>query len=169
MCIRDSTSPPIIPDLSVTPENCAAPCTGSATVAPTGGQGTIVADWQPDANIGGQGTYTATGLCAGTTYTVTLTDSAGCDTTITFNVDPFTDILANISSTPTLCSDTCDGTATAGPTGGTPPYSFAWSPEPGGGQGTPMATGLCPGSYDLLITDSVGLSLIHISEPTRPY
>ncbi|HQZ43648.1 MAG TPA: SprB repeat-containing protein, partial [Flavobacteriales bacterium] len=94
--------------------------------------------------------------CAGTTYTVTLTDSTGCDTTITFNVDPFTDILANISSTPTLCSDTCNGTATAGPTGGTPPYTFSWSPEPGGGQGTPMATGLCPGSYDLLITDSVG-------------
>jgi len=151
-----TTAPPIIPDLTITPETCASPCSGSATVAPTGGQGTIIADWQPDANIGGQGTYTATGLCAGTTYTVTLTDSTGCDTTITFNVDPFTDILANISSTPTLCSDTCNGTATAGPTGGTPPYTFSWSPEPGGGQGTPMATGLCPGSYDLLITDSVG-------------
>ena len=151
-----TTAPPIIPDLTITPETCASPCTGSATVAPTGGLGTITANWQPDANIGGQGTYTATGLCAGTTYTVTLTDSTGCDTTITFNVDPFTGILANISSTQTTCSDACDGTATSGPTGGTPPYTFSWSPEPGGGQGTTQATGLCPGSYDLLITDSLG-------------
>lgn len=138
--------------LVVTPETCAGPCTGTASVAPTGGTGLINVLWSP----GGETTTQVTGLCAGTTYSVTLTDASGCDSTFTFTVDPFTPIQPNSSSTPVSCSGACDGTATVGPTGGTAPYTFLWSP---GGETTPQVTGLCEGVQTVTITDFVGCSI----------
>ncbi len=147
--------PPFDAGLAVSPEDCTAPCTGSATVTPTGGTGAITILWSPEPG-GGQGTTTATGLCAGTPYTVTLTDASGCDSTFTFTVDPFTPIAPNSSSTPVSCAGFCDGTATVGPTGGAGPYSFLWSP---GGQDTPQVSGLCEGVYTVTITDANGCSI----------
>ena len=144
--------PAITAGLVVTPETCAGPCTGTATVTPAGGVGPISIDWQPDP-ITGQGTPTATGLCAGTNYTVTLTDVNGCDTTFAFIVQPFAEILPNSSSTMVSCAGACNATATVGPTGGVAPYTYIWSPPPGGGQGTPQATGLCAGVISVTITD----------------
>ncbi|MBL7957839.1 MAG: SprB repeat-containing protein, partial [Flavobacteriales bacterium] len=141
--------------LVVTPENCTAPCTGTATVSPTGGTGAITVFWDPPPGSG-QGTNIATGLCAGINYTVTLTDFNGCDSTFAFTVDPFAPILPNSSTTPVSCSGACDGTATVGPTGGTGPYTYLWSP---GGQDTPQVTGLCEGVYTVTITDANGCSI----------
>ncbi|HRD52570.1 MAG TPA: SprB repeat-containing protein, partial [Flavobacteriales bacterium] len=138
--------------LVVTPETCAGPCTGSATVSPSGGTGAISVVWSP----GGETTTQVTGLCAGTTYSVTLTDASGCDSTFTFTVDPFDPILPNSSSTPVSCSGACDGTATVGPTGGTQPYTYLWSP---GGQTTPSVSGLCEGVSTVTITDFNGCSI----------
>lgn len=56
-----------------------------------------------------------------------------------------------ITVTNVSCNSSCDGTATATPTGGTPPYSYAWNPS---GGTTQMATGLCPGTYTVTVTDS---------------
>lgn len=147
--------PPFSAGLVVTPESCTGPCTGSATVSPSGGTGNITINWAPPPG-GGQGTATATGLCAGITYTVTLTDDNACDSTFSFTVDPFDPILPNSSSTPVSCAGVCDGTATVGPTGGTAPYTYAWSP---GGQSTPQVTGLCEGVHTVTITDFNGCSI----------
>jgi len=46
-----------------------------------------------------------------------------------------------------------NGTATAFPAGGVPPYSFLWSPT---GQTTQTATGLSPGVHYVLVTDGNG-------------
>ena len=138
--------------LVVAPEDCTAPCTGSATVTPTGGTGAISVLWMP----GGQTTTQVTGLCSGTIYSVTLSDGNGCDSTFTFTVDPFAPLLPNSSSTPVSCAGACDGTATVGPTGGTGPYTYLWSP---GGQDTPQVTGLCEGVYTVTITDVNGCSI----------
>ncbi|MGV3638475.1 MAG: SprB repeat-containing protein, partial [Flavobacteriales bacterium] len=158
---------PIVATLTTTPETCAGPCTGTATLAITGGTGTITIDWQP-APGGGQGSPTATGLCAGTTYSVALTDANGCDTTLTFTIAPSAVIVPNISSTPVSCNGSCDGTATTGPSGGTPPYSYTWSPPPPVGQGTPSVSGLCPGTYQVSIVDDAGCTVVAevlITEP----
>ncbi|MBK7944917.1 MAG: SprB repeat-containing protein [Flavobacteriales bacterium] len=96
------------------------------------------------------------GLCAGTNYTVTLTDANGCVSVTPFTVDPFTPIQPNSSSTPVSCSGACDGTATVGPTGGSGGFTFVWAP---GGQTTPQVTGLCEGVYTVTITDFVGCSI----------
>ncbi|MBL7950374.1 MAG: gliding motility-associated C-terminal domain-containing protein [Flavobacteriales bacterium] len=159
---------PIVPSLVTTPETCAGPCSGTASVSPSGGTGTIVVDWQP-APGGGQGTLNATGLCAGVNYQVTLTDGNGCDTTVAFIIDSSATIIPNSSSTPASCNGVCDGTATVGPTGGATPYTFLWSPPPPVGQGTPSASGLCAGTWEVTITDAGGCSIVAevlITEPS---
>lgn len=54
----------------------------------------------------------------------------------------------------------CNGIATANASGGLPPYSFVWSPAPPAGQGTPNATGLCPGEYSVEVTDGMGQTAV---------
>lgn len=56
-----------------------------------------------------------------------------------------------ISVTNVTCNSSCDGTATATPTGGTPPYTYSWAPAM---MTTATATGLCPGTYTVTVTDS---------------
>ncbi|MBV6404647.1 MAG: hypothetical protein GFGODING_01401 [Flavobacteriales bacterium] len=145
--------PPIVSSLQWGDETCDGPCTGSAAAFPTGGNGgpyTYV--WTP-APGGGQGTNIATGLCAGVTYSLTITDALGCDTTESHTILPFQSIVPNLSTTPASCAGACDGSATVGPTGGEAPYTYVWAPAPGGGQGTPQATGLCAGVYTVTIAD----------------
>ncbi|MCW5907720.1 MAG: gliding motility-associated C-terminal domain-containing protein [Chitinophagales bacterium] len=60
----------------------------------------------------------------------------------------------HLTSTTTLCTDQCNGTATAALAGGTPPYSYTWS-DPNN-QTTATATGLCPGNYVVTVTDGNG-------------
>lgn len=51
-----------------------------------------------------------------------------------------------------VASSTCDGTATINVTGGTAPYSYSWNDSEG--QLTQTATGLCPGTYVVTVTDA---------------
>jgi gliding motility-associated-like protein len=54
------------------------------------------------------------------------------------------------ASVPPLCFGTSDGTATATPNGGTPPYTYSWS----NGQTTNPAINLPSGTYIVIITDA---------------
>ncbi|MBL7962719.1 MAG: gliding motility-associated C-terminal domain-containing protein [Flavobacteriales bacterium] len=159
---------PLVPIMVMTSETCAGPCTGAASVSVSGGVGTITYDWQP-APGGGQGTPNATGLCASTSYTLTLTDSTGCSVDVPFNIAPYAPIIPNETQTDANCAGGCDGTASVAPTGGIGTFTYLWTPAPGGGQGTPNATGLCAGAYSVLVTDSVGCDTtvnFLITEPT---
>ncbi len=72
------------------------------------------------------------------------------------------------SSTMVTCNGMANGSATGTATGGTPPFSYTWSPAPGGGQGTLTATGLAPGIYTLTVHDmlsSTGTYTATITEP----
>lgn len=158
---------PITASVITTAETCDGPCTGTASLSAAGGTGNIQILWQP-APGGGQGTLNATGLCAGTAYSVTLTDDNGCTTTLDFTIDPSAVIIPNISSTPATCNGICNGTATAGPVGGTGTYTYVWSPPPPIGQNTPSVAGLCAGVYQVTITDASGCSVVAqvlITEP----
>ncbi|MBI4946793.1 MAG: gliding motility-associated C-terminal domain-containing protein [Bacteroidetes bacterium] len=55
-------------------------------------------------------------------------------------------------STNLLCSSQCIGTATATATGGSAPYTYSWNSSPM--QTTKNATGLCAGTYSVLVTDA---------------
>ena len=96
-----------------------------------------------------------------TTYHVTVTDSHGCTA-----VDS---ILINVNSSPTasaganqsICYGTCvqiGGSPTA--TGGTPGYTYNWSPagslSPGGDVANPTACPLSTTTYHVTVTDTIG-------------
>ena len=65
-------------------------------------------------------------------------------------------LLASASSTPPSCDTCSDGTATAYPFYGTPPFTYVWQTNPI--QTTQTATGLSNGIYSFCVTDSTGCS-----------
>ena len=69
---------------------------------------------------------------------------------------------ASLAINPTTTGDggSCNGTATASASGGTPPYTWNWS-----GPSCPCAnadniTGLCAGTYSVTVTDNNGCTLV---------
>lgn len=65
---------------------------------------------------------------------------------------------------PTTCYGACDGSATAYGNGA-PPFSYLWSPM-GGNDST--ATGLCPGTYTVTLTDNNGCTATATCTVTTP-
>src|SRR5690606_28829357 len=101
--------------------------------------------WSPS----GGTAATASGLSAGS-YTVTITDGNFCQITRTFIITQPAALSATTSQTDVSCNGGANGTATVAPTGGTPGYTYSWSPS-GGTAAT--ASGLSAGSYTVTITD----------------
>ncbi|MGE3653699.1 MAG: PKD domain-containing protein [Flavobacteriales bacterium] len=126
---------------------------GSATVTPFGGTAPYTYSWAPS----GGSNATATGLSAGT-YNVTITDSKNCDTTISITITQPPVLVSSISNvTHVRCFGNSTGQATVNVNGGTPGYTYTWSPSGGNAQ---TAVGLAAGNYSITVTDSKGCSSI---------
>lgn len=142
--------------------NCNGSCDGSATATPTGGTGPYTYSW----STGGT-TPTITALCAGN-YTVTVTDANGCTANANVSIGDGIAITAAINTVDATCG-VCDGSIAVTAGGGSgAPYTYSWSP---GGQTTPSINNLCPGAYNLTITDNLGCSqlfTILINNPNGP-
>jgi gliding motility-associated-like protein len=152
-CAVCPTSTAITLNTTSTPASCSS-CNGTAsvTVAPAG---TYTYTWSPAPGTG-QGTANAGQLCPGT-YTVTVTDACNtATTTVTVGMAGGGITLASAGQTNVACNGQCTGTATVTTSGGTGPYTYAWTPAPGGGQGTSSVTGLCAGTYTCNTTDANG-------------
>ncbi|MDX2285656.1 MAG: T9SS type A sorting domain-containing protein [Bacteroidia bacterium] len=134
--------------------DCAGDTDGSVSVTASGGTGSLTYAW----NTGATST-SLSNLGAGT-YTVTITDANNCAVTRTANVTSPAAI--NIGLTPTAnfnAAPPFTGTATASVSGGTPPYTYAWTGPLGPIAAQPNATfifGLCGGEYTVRVTDSRG-------------
>jgi len=126
--------------------SCFGGSNGSASVTASGGTPGYTYQWSP---LGGT-TATVTGRPAGN-YTCTITDANGC--TLVKNITILTPTLlsATTSKTDVSCNGGSNGTATVSVTGGTPGYTYSWSPF-GGTAAT--ATGLQAGTYTVTITDA---------------
>jgi len=61
----------------------------------------------------------------------------------------------NFTVQPATCGE-CNGSILAYASGGVGSYTYAWSPVPGTGQGTPYINGLCAGTWSLEVWDSMG-------------
>lgn len=70
------------------------------------------------------------------------------------------------SVTNVTCYNACNGTATLFPSGAGP-YSYLWTP---GGQTTPYVTGLCNGTYTVVMQDNNGCmatTTVVVTQPTQ--
>ncbi|MBA0885578.1 MBG domain-containing protein, partial [Flavobacterium undicola] len=146
---------------SQTNVSCNGGTNGSASVSPSGGTPGYTYSWSPS----GGTAATATGLAAGS-YTVTITDANGCTATRNFTVtQPSAISTATGSQTNVSCNGGSNGSASVSPSGGTPGYTYSWSPS-GGTAAT--ATGLAAGSYTVTITDANGCSATRNYTITQP-
>jgi PKD repeat protein len=101
-----------------------------------------------------QTSATATGLPAGT-WSVTVTDALGCDTTLSAAVvQPDELVVAQVNTADAVCNGQSNGSASLMITGGTPGFNVSWS---NGGNGT-MQNGLAAGTYTATVTDAQGCS-----------
>jgi len=149
---------------NVVPETCFGDCDGIAVVSVSGGTPVYTYLWSDPLN---QNTPTADSLCVGI-YLVTVTDAALCTDSISTNITGPAVLTVTASiNTPISCNSICDGVAIANVTGGTTNYTYAWN-DPSN-QTTQIATGLCAGTYIVVVTDNNGCTAtdtIIITEPT---
>jgi hypothetical protein len=146
---------------SQTNVSCNGGTNGSASVSPSGGTPGYTYSWSPS----GGTAATATGLAAGS-YTVTVTDANGCTATRNYTLTQPTAIsTATGSQTNVSCNGGTNGSASVSPSGGTPGYTYSWSPS---GGTAAMATGLAAGSYTVTVTDANGCTATRNYTITQP-
>jgi gliding motility-associated-like protein len=118
----------------------------TATAIPSGGNAPYTFSWE-----NADTEATATQLAEGS-YTITITDSYGCVKTDEVSIQRvWNTFLPNISHLDVVCTNT-EGTATANPSNGNPPYTYQWST----GNYSSSIIHLAPGTYYVTITDSYG-------------
>jgi gliding motility-associated-like protein len=133
---------------------CAGECNGSSTAVVQNGQAPFIYSWN-DPLL--QTTALADSLCPGT-YIVVVTDQRGCIARDTVSIGQPTPLILQTTTSPDYCDTICGGTATASATGGNGGYSYLWN-DPAA-QTSPSASGLCPGSYTVTISDQRGCTAI---------
>lgn len=145
------------------PVTCHGECDGEAVATTSGGTQPYQFDW--DSAAGNQVTSTASNLCPGN-YFVTVTDANGCTTVNSVQVTEPSALSVATTSTPTTCQACTDGSATATVSGGTPSYSYLWTPS---GQTTQTAMNLASGTYTVTATDAQGCTIsdtVQVLQPT---
>lgn len=116
---------------------------GSITISVTGGTPAYTYQWS-----NGTTGATVSSLSAGT-YTVTVNDASGCSATDTITLMSSGGFQVSATTTPGCGS----GEARVTPSGGSPPFTYQWSPI---GGNTSSITGLPAGNYTCIITASNG-------------
>ena len=141
---------------SVVDAICYQSPTGSIDVNPVGGTPPYNYLWSDS-----QTAKTATNLVAGT-YTVTITDANGCNTTVSGDVkEPNELVIDSLVATPIKCANDINGTITAYASGGTQPYNYSATQD-----GTAFyyanggyIEGLPVGLYTVIISDNNGCTV----------
>ncbi|NJL75036.1 MAG: hypothetical protein HC892_08370 [Saprospiraceae bacterium] len=163
--VSAACSAPVI-EGAVTNINCVGQTSGAIDLSITGGNGNFTYNW-------GQGrptTQDLSNLSAGT-YTVTVTSGGGCGTANrTFTItqpttalDAQAQVAANVR-----CFGQNTGTINVTATGGTGPYTYAWSPNQVQGA---APSNLPAGNYTVTVTDQNGcqasVSNLAVTGPTQ--
>lgn len=157
--------PLMVQSTSQTNAKCNGGADGTATIVAMGGNAPYTYLWSPS----GGTNATATGLAAGT-YSVLVTDATANTITETFVITEPGIITATVSNQSNVqCNGGNTGTATLTVTGGTAPFTYAWSH----GLNTNNATvsNLAAGNYVVVVTDANGCTAmapvsLSISQPS---
>ena len=142
---------PVTAQVGSTPVSCYGLSDGSASVQFIGGgTGSYNVQWSNGSN-----NLSLQNLSPGS-YTVTITDSNGCNTQQTATVGAALPIEVTLSAANAGCSNSSSGSIASSVTGGQQPYNYSWS---NGAQG-PVASALQAGTYLLTVTDANGCSAV---------
>lgn len=153
-----SGSAPIVLTNTTTQAGCGQ-TNGSVTLTVSGGTAPFTFLWSNGAN-----TQNLTNVAAGV-YTVTVTGSSNCTATRTATVTNLGGATATITNTvPVTCFGGNNGSLTVTATGGTAPYTYAWS----GGGNTATKTNLTAGTYVVTVTDAGGCVSTATGTVTQP-
>lgn len=140
------------------PVSCSDSCDASIVLTPSGGNGSFNVLWST-----GETGLIVENLCAGN-YSATVTDALGCQE----NINILIENPSPLALSSTITDVDCNGASTGGiqitASGGTSPYSYAWST----GATTPDITNLPASIYTLTITDNNGCTLVsdfNVGEP----
>ena len=141
---------------------CFGTLTGSVNLSVTGGTAPYTYAWN-----GGITTEDLTGLAAGT-YNVTVTDANSCTATASITIStPAAALALTSTKTDVLCFGASTGAVNLSVSGGTAPYTYAWT----GGITSEDLTGLAEGTYNVTVTDAKGCLAtvsVTISQPAIP-
>ncbi|MBI2968195.1 MAG: T9SS type A sorting domain-containing protein [Bacteroidetes bacterium] len=144
------------PSVTIT-SNSAALCNGSATgtasASASGGTAPYTYNWNDPQNQTGTN---ASGLPAGT-YSVAVTDSAGCKGNASVTITQPAALVVGISGKGDVaCTGDSTGYATSIVTGGTAPYMYVWlnTADSSIVSVTSTVGGLSPGNYVVGVTDA---------------
>ena len=150
--------------VSTVDANCNGASTGSAEALANGVNSPFTYDWYDGGNLIGSGPNIG-GLAAGS-YSVEVSDIAGCTVTETFTINEPPAISVSASGSDALCFGECTGQATASASGGTGTLSYQWTDDQGFNiaQATnPTLSNLCAGTYNIVVTDIEGCSSAPVS------
>jgi len=136
---------PGIHTTSVTPANCTSQTGGVINIGVSGGTTPYSFLWSNGAT-----TQTIGNLAPGT-YTVTVTDAAGCTTDFWANVTAVGNVFLNATVQQPTCNDP-NGSIDLTVSGGTQPYAFLWS----NGGITEDLAGIGSGTYTVTVTEGGG-------------
>lgn len=134
-------------NISVTNIDCFGNCNGTITLTATG-----ASQYSINGGTSFQGTGNFNALCAGG-FSILVESPIGCQATGLASINQPAALTIPSSSTDEICFGSCDGTAGVNPSGGTMPYSYAWS---NGAGNVANVNSLCAGNYTATVTDDNG-------------
>jgi hypothetical protein len=147
------TSPSAIA-ITATPSDvlCNGGFSGSINASVNGGTGPYTYLWSNAAM-----TEDISGVGAGT-YSLYVVDANSCiDSLMGITVNQPSALTTSSVNTNPVCNGDATGSSAVTATGGTPGYTYLWSP---GGQTTSSVNGLTAGSYSCTITDANGCTMM---------
>ena len=142
--------------------NCFGQSTGSIDITIVGGTAPFSFSWS-----NGAITEDLSGLPANT-YTCTITDGLGCQSTVQVTItQPLTALAVTETHIDATCFGYCDGSMDVTASGGTGPYSYLWVPS---NSTTEDQSNVCAGNFGVIVTDANGCPFtlpIVVSQPAQ--
>lgn len=148
-CTTVEENPPTVTLVDVDLQ-CAGDDDGAITANPAGGVAPYTYAWS-----NGGITRTITNLAPGV-YGVTLTDARGCTAAASTTISEPPALSGSISGDSFVCPGEASAFLMIVPSGGTPPYTYNWTPGNFSGQGVGP---LPAGQYSVEVTDANGCTL----------
>ncbi len=143
------------------PAECFGEESGTAVISVNGGVLNYDISWDNGTSSGnlinvGVGPHAITNLSAGN-YTILVEDSNNCPATGSLIISQPTELNLSLSAINASTYGNTDGSATANPSGGTPPYTYEWENAANPGviiSNNQTANNLGQGTYCVTVTDN---------------